>query len=203
MRNATDEMAETSPPPRLVSGKYVILALLALGAVAAAASWTNYALVQRRPMRFWGTQTARLIAQAPRVEALRLEPATASKAEAESEQLAVGAQQLLVEEKHAITGRPGLGHVRTALINTKSFGPTVDMISDVPAWHYALRFTDGEQTATIVFSQDCQWTAASDGTVSASLAPVAERLAVFLREQFPNEAPPLDDQFQPDAPARE
>lgn len=183
-------MTDTSPPPRLISGKYVILSLLALGAVAAAASWLNYLLVQRRPMQFWGAETARLIAQAPQVEAMRLGNAPGTTADPSSEQFDVGTQRLVALEKHDITSRPGLGHVRNALINTRSFGPTVDMKNNQPVWHYALRFSDGEETATVVFSQDCQWTAASDGTVSASLAAVAGELAAFLREQFPSEVVP-------------
>jgi len=182
-------MTDTSPPPRLVSGKYVILSLLALGAVAAAASWMNYLLVQRRPMQFWGAETARLIAQAPQVEALRLGHVPRSAEALTSEQFDVGTQRLVALEKHDIASRPGLGHVRNALINTRSFGPTVDMGNDQPVWHYALRFSDGSERATVVFSQDCQWTAASDGTVSASLAAVAGELAAFLREQFPSEVP--------------
>jgi len=184
-------MTDNSTPPRLVSGKYVILALLALGAAAAVGSWSYYALVQRWPMRFWGAETARLIAQAPQVEALRLEYAHVSDVKPASEPFVVVDRQRLVDvEKHDITGRPGLGHVRSALLNTASFGQTYDMVDDQPVWHYALRFSNDSQTATVVFSGDGQWTASSEGTTSVSLTPVADELASFLREQFSTEVEP-------------
>lgn len=62
------------PPPWMISGKLVILIVLALGIGGAATGWLWIYNQQRMPREFWGYHAWVMLARAPVVTALKLDP---------------------------------------------------------------------------------------------------------------------------------
>ncbi len=180
-----------SRPTHYSSGKLLIAALLALGVAAGVGSWTYYARLQRRPIDFWGSETVRLIARAPQAESLRLEAVATASAESTGERLVVGTKSFVSRDERDVMRSPGFSNIRAALLNSTSFGDTIELVRVPPTWRYALKFSDGSSTATLVFSEDGKWTAASGGELAISLEPAALEFASFFREQFPTPHPSL------------
>ncbi|HQU47211.1 MAG TPA: hypothetical protein PK867_30690, partial [Pirellulales bacterium] len=66
----------TGPSPRLISGKYALLAVVALGLAGAVGGWWYRQSLQRRPLALWGHEAASLMVRAHSVELCRLEQVT-------------------------------------------------------------------------------------------------------------------------------
>ncbi|MBA4020016.1 MAG: hypothetical protein C0483_22855 [Pirellula sp.] len=73
-----NEPEATLPPPRMVSGKLVILIVCILGIGGAATGWLWTYNQQRMPREFWGYQAWVMLARAPVVTALQLDPEPAA-----------------------------------------------------------------------------------------------------------------------------
>lgn len=177
--------------PRTISGKSTILTFASVSLLMAAGAWWYYYDQQRRPMALWGPGAARLIAQAPHVEAWQLadpqDPAAGEAIDGVLETMIVGGQRLRVAARRDASQAPGLSHLRKALMNDGCFAWDAKKPGQAIPWRYALRFTDNVQQATLLFTEDARRVQLLENGGEASLSPVAEGIATFLKEQFPEE----------------
>ena len=165
-------------PSRGTSGKLLILGVFAVALAAAAASWWFRYAATHRAAQFWGPTAARLIRDAPRVS-LR------------SDELSAGGDHS-ADLPRNLSSTPGLTHLRTALLEDRSYDWTAAGPAD-SNWSSSLVFeeTEGaEPRVVILFSPDFHWAAngsADDPAANAvATGPIlAKGLQVFFAEQSP------------------
>ena len=168
------------------SGKLLILAMLLVGLLAAGTSWWFRYSATHRAAKFWGPQAARLIRESPKVELLQLELGGGGHSVSGTLRLADEASNVLAA-RDVSTAR-GMTHLRTALLENRSFDSFRKPADQAPKWRWALRFHD-HSSATILFNEDCTATTAypseasrnhpSDGVIAS-----CEPIAAGLREVF-------------------
>jgi hypothetical protein len=174
-------------------GRLVIVGIVALALVAALFStWYHYQHAHRS-REFWGTSMAVLIAQAPQVEALRLDATEAGDspdqaAEGESNMVLPiefgGRSWSVVSAKEALKA-PGMSNVRRALVLDTTFDWTSPPSDSPPHWQYALEFTDERHWTTVLFDFDSRQVALTGGRKTALLDPAASKdMREFFAEQF-------------------
>jgi len=158
---------------KFISGKLVIITIVALAVSAAGASWWfRYAATHKTAVH-WGPAAARLIRGAPHVKFYRLntsnEPAT----------------HLDIEDGTDISHMPGLTHLRYALLEDHSYRwPARTVTMDVNHWHWAIRFADKHkgEDVLLLFSQDWKEVTVLPWTHVLSSEPIAEGLATIFAD---------------------
>jgi hypothetical protein len=165
---------ETKDPAAVYnSGKLLILAMLAAGVLAAASSWLFRFGATHEAAQYWGPEAVRLIRDAPNVELVELDPA---------------AESFQVAARRNISAAPGMTHLRHALLEDRSFHSFDVPLVTPPAWHWAIEFRDGDDSAALLFSEDCAATTL-DGAATRPVASAAP-IAAGLREVFAEFAAP-------------
>jgi hypothetical protein len=165
-----------------ISGKYVILAVVTVALTGALASWFFRYNATQHAAEFWGPEAARLIRDAPVVEFWQNpSPSTVIRSAAPL----VGREDL-----RDISSARGLVHLRTALIEDRSFDwPAKQIRSDVQ-WTHGLRFRADTQGVLLMFSPDLKWIRTGNAATMLSCEPIAHG----LREMFDEfSAKPADD----------
>lgn len=165
------------------SGKWVILAMVGLALAAAAFSWSFRQQAMRRTMAFWGGGTARLIAQAPHVEGLRLAPADAADRDEAGRLIVVEGRRFRVVAHRDMDHVRGLTHLRHALLEDVSFDFRAAEPSEPPHWEYAVRFGDGDRVATVLVSLADARLAVAGRPGTVSMAPIAKGVGLLLRDE--------------------
>lgn len=168
-----------SSPPKLVEGKYVLLAVFALSAAAAGGGWWYQHSLQRRPLKLWGHEAAQLMLSAEDVELCRLEPASHDMP-----------STAIVADGHAFQpldcknagGIRGILHLRHSLLSDYSFDWT-DTASGEDDWRYSLRFRDGEKTATLFISADFRYALLVETGAKACIKPIARGIKDVIGEE--------------------
>ncbi|MBI3462859.1 MAG: hypothetical protein HY000_07330 [Planctomycetes bacterium] len=165
-------------------GTYVALFMLLLAAIATGANLWYQRHRSARPLALWGVEPARLIGLAPQVEVLRLAPVDAAS-ESPNAVIAHSRERLqIVETKDASEAR-GLKNIRQGLLDGRSFDWNASRGDCDPQWEYALRFSDGESSAAVLFALNCRRVALAGAGAEASVGPTLAAYEGFLREQFP------------------
>jgi len=175
----------------MIQGKHAILAVFAVGLIGGVGSWWYYQALQRRVLELWGPEAAALMVHAPRAEALWLTPTGAQGGPGEVD---LGGTRFAVQGRADVSHAAGLIHLRHSLINDRSFDWSMPTVDCRPRWEYALRFTDGDRSATVLVAGNCRCAKLAGGTREVSLKipatgkpddhvtkPPLER---FLRDQF-------------------
>jgi hypothetical protein len=132
------------------SGKLLILAMFLVAFVAASASWWFRYSATHRAAQFWGPEGARLIRDAPRVELVTLRPAEKVNDEITSDEarpadeIRLGRAVWTIVARHDISAAHGLVHLRSALLEDRSFDWTKDAHPPKSSWDTALLFRDAE-----------------------------------------------------------
>lgn len=177
----------TQPVGPLLPGKYAIVAIAVLAvSMASAGVWYQYQL-QRRPMAYWGTDTARLLLQASHVEAMQLAPdPSAGEGPRMEEVFLVGGRHWIVTRRRDVSRAPGFSHVRRALMTDGSFAWDEELPDCQPQWKYVLRFTESNESASVFFALNCDLVGPKEGE-PISIRPVADAFEQFLADQFPAE----------------
>lgn len=208
MPPTADSPAAPFPPAEPgVSGKWVILGILALAFVAASGSWWFRYNATHRAVEFWGPQAARLIRDAPRVDffSLRNEeagsPSITASIPLKSDRTLYGYDQRIISKAH------GLAHLRNALLEDRSFNWPAEVPSSDPPWRWALIFwrapdritspngpsliqkamdemRDKKQSvmACILFTVDCAQATVVEPAIGKAIS--CEPIAAGLREMF-------------------
>lgn len=152
-----DTPAAVSPPAEPgVSGKWVILGILALALAAAGGSWVFRYNATHRAVEFWGPQGAQLIRDAPTVLLQRLDddikltptPQLRDKA-ALFDSMASAPPPMDISAAH------GLVHFRNALLEDRSYRWPEAAVGPDDHWRWAMTFqSKDDRKLTLIFSSD-------------------------------------------------
>lgn len=155
----------------LIAGIFLMATCFGLGSLI-------YRYVEtREALRLWGTEAAQSIAKPDKIEALRLEPATADA------DLHVGALGLKIVETRDVTKAPGFTNARNALVLDRSF-EDASSNTCTPEWIYALRFTRNNQQTIVLLSLDCPRALLHGTHRSAGIRPIVKGLKTLLDENL-------------------
>ncbi len=181
-------------------GKLVIVTMLGVGLCAAAfAAWYQYR-GQHRAHDHWGTTSAVLISEAPRVTVLWLgesgpqeestfqdQPADAEPARPRRVEFGDRSWKVL-SSKDGQAAR-GIKNIRQALVQDTTFDWNSPPLDEEPEWQYAIGFTDNRNWATVLFDFETGRVALTGAKKTALLDPSAKKeLQEFFAEQFADEA---------------
>jgi hypothetical protein len=185
----------------MVQGKVAILAIAFLGVAASVGSFFYYARLQHRPLALWGPEQARLMLRAPKALAYQLEAAPEVEPAAGANVIEIGGQRLRLVDERDVTQSPGFSHIRQSFVHDASFDWDAPADDCQPRWTHALRFIEGEQSATILLAFNCARAALADDPAakivpdqnwpprSVSIKPVSAAIEEFFVELDPKTPP--------------
>ena len=170
-------------------GRLVILFILALALLASLGSLWYLSGQQRNCLDLWGPEAARMILRAPHARAWRVVPldataVTAVSSESGEETVEFAERRWTMLDARDVTKAPGFSHVRQALTHDRVFDWSDKRPADGATWQYAVRFIDGERTATVLFAFDVPRAALLESGATVSTAPAAKAFNDFFSEQF-------------------
>jgi hypothetical protein len=168
-------------------GKLAILAMFALGILAAVLSLLYLRQLGQRAQQFWGTPAARRILHAPRVEALLLEP---TQGQATPPRLQFDGRSYHVLARADASQARGLLNIRRGLLTDASYQWEEPIRRQEVTWQYALVFQQEGSTATLLFSFDPPRAGLAGSQEQVSIAPVAPGLKRFFEDQFSSDPIP-------------
>jgi hypothetical protein len=139
------------------SGKWLIVAILAVALAAGAFSWWFRWSATHRAAELWGPEAAATIRDALHIEAYRLTDAGSET----DETLVAGNRAYAVERRVDVSKGPGLVHLKQALLEDRSFDweATFDTGLLVPRWalvFHPLPDRQSTEAATLLFDEDCE-----------------------------------------------
>lgn len=184
MPQNSDPTNEAPPEPKLIEGKYAILAVVILGLAGAIGGWWYRSQLQRRAIALWGLESAELMQRAPQVELLRLAPQNDDVERDAENSLSFGDTRLGIVQRIDVSHAPGLVHLRHSLISDQSFVWSAPLETCQPHWPYALRFADDQHSATLVVDFACRQALLAERSARVSIEPMAQGLEVFVNEQL-------------------
>ena len=162
-----------------MSGKLVILLAALVGLALGGLSVAYHHWLARRAIAWWGADNIELIAQAPRVEALKL----ARGEGAEVDRVTVVGEVYRVVRRNDVTQWPGIDHVRHGLLEDVNFNwENHSLPFDHIEWTNALEFIDGQRRILVVFNRD-GYLGSSDRIETLAIAPKATGWREFFAEQ--------------------
>ncbi|MGD9720441.1 MAG: hypothetical protein AB7O59_06585 [Pirellulales bacterium] len=170
-------------------GKLVIVAILAVGLIAAGFSLWYHRQGGKHALEYWGTQGALLIARAPEIEVLKLRAADAPPAEGEDpqaiERLGVGGKFYVVTAKTDASHARGVSNIRRAMVVDGAYQWDQAPPSEPPVWQYGLEFHENDQQILVLFDFDGGRVGSTASTQTVPLVPEAVRdWRSFFEEQF-------------------
>jgi hypothetical protein len=186
MISAKRQPIETQQPAaREISGKYVIIAVVAVALTGAAASWFFRYNATHRAASLWGFD-AKLIRDAPIVEFLELQPATESDPREASEwgPIHIGDTAFSVRAVRDVSHAPGFTHLRNALLEDRSYDWPASSPKKETHWRWALEFTQEKNVVVLVFTDDCTLAGIPSGNRADPATIPCLPIAAGLREMF-------------------
>jgi hypothetical protein len=164
-----------------VSGKLVILTILAVAIPGAAASWWFRYTATHQAAEFWSPKAVRLIRDSKQVELLKLIPSKSTEAGPNEVKL-LGEVYSIVLRRNASAG-PGLTHLRNALLSDRNYEGFNVVFEPWPhKWRWALIFREEQESDTVLFAEDCRLTCLESNGKTASCGPIAEGLREVFAE---------------------
>jgi hypothetical protein len=182
-----------------VSGKLVIIGILAISLTGAGVSWWYRYSATHRAAEFWGPKGSRLIRDAPIVEFYEFERSSQdpiamladTDLDVEPKRQMAGAEVSRVVSRIDVSRARGMTHLRNALLESRSFDWSADPPNDID-WGSMLSFRqrNSNEALKIMFSPDFRWASASPrGTIDViSCRPIGDGLVKMLG-QFTAESP--------------
>jgi hypothetical protein len=171
------------------AGKLVVAGILVVAAVLATFAWWWNFRRGEQSRNFWGHEAAMLIRDAPQVELMRLEPVAGEASSGDS--LAVGSERFTIVERKDISHAQGLLHARFALTEDASFEFNKPVTMEQPNWSFAVRFTAGKESATVVFDLDhSQVTLAETNRTARVIPKIVSGWRTFIARHFNTTSPP-------------
>ncbi|MBP63473.1 MAG: hypothetical protein CMJ62_18275 [Planctomycetaceae bacterium] len=162
-----------------LNGKTAILVIFGLGLAASLfAVWFNWSKTHRTLNRLGRSQSV-LIAHAPQVNFLRIKKSTAAQLSDEPG-LLIQNQPFVVEQLLDISRKPGMTHLRHALLQDASYVWQPATEPD-PNWQYGLQFREHNQEVLLVFDLSAQTVYVVEKSTSLT---IGDRLASGLDLYF-------------------
>ena len=162
----------------MISGKYALLAVVTLCIAGAGGGWWYQQNLQRRPLALWGRDSAQLILRAGDVELCRLERVDGARSR---DAIEVRGKSYHPIECLNAARIPGFLHLRHSLLNDYSFDWD-DVATGEHDWRYALRFRDGDKTASLLISDDFSYALLVETGAQACITPIAGGIKKVFRE---------------------
>jgi len=168
-------------------GKFVIVAMVAVGlSMAVFAWWARYEASQRVLDRF-GADVAIAVRNGKQVELLTLSKTPPTDKEGANNLITIpnvdGGEQLFVTKSQEITDAPGLIHARHHLLHENGFNWEEPRSTDSsPNWTHALRFTHDEGVATWILDFADNRAYIVERKTEVGMGPIASSLKQFLDE---------------------
>jgi hypothetical protein len=172
-------LASPQPAAREISGKYVILVVLAVALTGAVASWFFRYNATHRAAKFWGSEMAALIRDATQIRLFK--------------------QRELVSD---ISRARGILHLRNALLEDRNFEWPADYeppprAADLDSWWLQFEDPKDGKTAWLWFTEDCKQAGKyvshpnerTDEVIPISTEPMAAGLRTMFAEFVTNPAP--------------
>jgi hypothetical protein len=171
-------------PVTNASGKLLIIGILTVALAAAGISWWFRYNATHLAANFWGPTAARLIRDAPMVTLTDQRQSAANWRKGDNTEVVVD-----------MSATRGLTHLRSALLDNRSFIWDEKLPEFTPIAGWVLRFQDPatNEEAAIVFFHDCKHAALAGGTGPQwrpiSCEPIAAGLHEIFTENLPQPAP--------------
>lgn len=173
---------ETTRPSSAAS-RLAIAAMLVVAVAAAVYAIWHLRGLSRRSVEYFGSSAGQLILQAAHIEAWRLKPADQLDAASTLETISGEGAKLGIIERRDVSEAPGITNVRRGLMNDASYDWDASN-AESPQWSHALRFSDGNHQATLLFSHNPPQAMLSGSQQRLSTRPVAAGLQAFFSDQF-------------------
>lgn len=182
-----DSPAAVVPPAEPgVSGKWVILGILAVALAAAGGSWIFRYNATHRAVEFWGPQAAQLIRDAPTVLLRRLpdetKPTPTPQLRDKStfyDFMASAPAPIDISSAH------GLVHFRNALLEDRSYRWPEAAVGPEDRWRWAMTFrSKDDRELTLIFSSDLHAVTKDCPSVETPRKLNCEPIARGLEEMF-------------------
>ena len=170
-------------------GKFCVLALLGASMTLAVGGILYRRSTSRPVIAWWGIEAVELVRTAPEAELLVLVLVPRSDAATDRRELAddglrtIGATVYRVDRRIALSSRPGVVHLRHALLEAVTYR-FQEQPPDRPEFRYALRFRDGDRHVEFLFDPERAVMADGEGGHQVVLGAVGERIRKYLDEQI-------------------
>lgn len=148
--------------PRIATGKLTVIAALLVGIAAGGFAWWYRFSQTQRALAYWGGSDAGLILSSRSVEWLTLAPEGAASDSPRGNEVpetwdwSAGKSRIAVLDRFDISGSPGVGNLRQALVIDANLG-FEEIPTAPPRWNHALRFTEQEKVACVLIDTSGGW----------------------------------------------
>jgi hypothetical protein len=133
-------------------GKITVLTILVLAAAAGGYAVWSRSGDSPKAIQLWGADTAKLLVNARQVEVRRV----VSQALEDEEMAGPDGETILLGPSRDLTTIRDLTYIRRALLNDDFFAWDKSPQGCHPHWAYAVKFRDGDTSATILIDDECQ-----------------------------------------------
>ena len=172
-----------------LSGKLLIVGMLALAVLAATFAWRFQQSRGDRLLAVLGSPTAVLIRLAPEIELWQLEPATSSVDKADL--ISLDGVDYAVVKRRDLSQGSGIVHARQAIIEDRSY-IWDNLEPSTPDWTHALRFGQNGDETLLWFDLPQGHVRCDRGTDPLQLNPaVAAGFQAYFAEQLEVPAQPV------------
>lgn len=170
-------------------GKFVIIAMVAIGAAMAGFGWWVRYTRSQKVLQVWGPQAVIAIRTGDLAELLPVSPVGdvppgRSVGRLDIEPNGYPHQSIALQTARDITDAPGLIHARHHLVHEKGFDwdtPRADNCT--PVWEVAFRFSDEANVATVVLDFACNRAYLVERKTEVGMKPIiADALKKFLHD---------------------
>jgi hypothetical protein len=169
-------------------GKWVIVGIVGVGFVAALASLLYHRQTGRNVLETWGTETALLVARAPTVRVLQLQPAqnaTPSDEAQPIQRLGIGGAFYVVAAAKDATEARGLSNIRRAMVLDASYDWSAAAETAKPSWQYGMEFSENAQRTMLLFDFESRRVGSTVNDKTTVMRPeAASDWRKFFEEQW-------------------
>lgn len=174
-------------------GKWVIIGIVGVGLVAAVASVLYHRQSGRQVLDMWGTETALLVARAPEVRALKLQPAGAAATVDDGtpiERLGIGGEFYVITANKDAAEARGLSNIRRAMVLDASYDWTGAGEAATPHWQYAMEFAENAPRVMVLFDFESRRVGTTASAKTTVMRPeAATDWQKFFEEQWAEQPP--------------
>ncbi|HEV2971663.1 MAG TPA: hypothetical protein VGY55_16925 [Pirellulales bacterium] len=161
-------------------GKLVILLMVLVGCAMGGLSIAYHHGLARRAIAWWGSDNVELIADAPRVAAVELRPASQADS---SETAAIGSRRYVISRRTDVANAEGIDHLRHELLDDRNFVWQASSAGE-PTWRFGLEFQNAGRSLIVAFDASGRLVGRSDGGEVLAIAPLVTGWRDFFAEQF-------------------
>ncbi len=166
-------------------GKLAILLMFLVACVLGLVSVGYHSWASHGVLAWWGGDLARLVADAPKVEALELQPLDANQSPKIGASLAVGGRIYAVRQRKDVSMATGLDHLRRGMLDDGNFVWPVKPVGSAEDWTDALVFGDGTRQVTVLFNFAAHRLGRPEATTMLVIDQIASGWHDFFGDVFP------------------